>query len=465
VSVNCDDGLYCNGQELCSANACVRGTGVDCAGYDNAAVSECGHNPDNNPFTFDSYPGFISTCDEGADSCTTEIVVINHTCSTGTCGAECASDVDCAETDCDVYDGCIGNDYYEYDDVANNCDLTCSCSSNGCASPTVLINDARCVACTIDDDFNVLDNDYCSGDSIMHDEGRCINFTCQIETIALNNCSTMDNSYCSGDGVIEETYTCNSAVCINDVNNTVDCDDGLYCNGVESCSLGACTSGTAIDCSGNNIAAVSECGYSPDDNPFTFDTYPGFVSMCDEGADSCTTNSIVLNHTCNIGTCGAECEDNSDCADTVCTDECIGNDYYYYNVTTNDCLGNCSCENNACSVYNVSINDPICAASNDIYISYFLGKKLGGNKVAFSWMINNVGAYELTDVSWQIDTGESIITGTVDSLSSNGKKYGIYTYEYLTLGTYTVTFTADYNNTINELDETNNDVSSVLILP
>jgi hypothetical protein len=131
---DCDDGLFCNGQETCKAvGQCKAGTSVacgdtlfctvnercdeatdscvsepkDCSGFDLLEISTCDNNPDNNPFTWDyAEGGFISTCDEESNICSQgEYEDITHTCSKELCGAECESDSDCiAGHSCD---GCV----------------------------------------------------------------------------------------------------------------------------------------------------------------------------------------------------------------------------------------------------------------------------------------------------------------------------------------------------------------------
>jgi parallel beta-helix repeat protein len=134
-----------------------------------------------------------------------------------------------------------------------------------------------------------------------------------------------------------------------------DCDDGVYCNGEETCVDSMCVSGTPIncisanfcevngycdeglmacvyeerDCSGNDLPAVASCVNMPDGNPWTWDYFGGFVSVCDPLSSSCSSGIAELTHTCNLS-CEAECASDGDCDDG--NPETIGT-----------CLGNCSC--------------------------------------------------------------------------------------------------------------------------
>lgn len=92
-----------------------------------------------------------------------------------------------------------------------------------------------------------------------------------------------------------------------------DCDDGLFCNGVERCRAGACTPGVPPDCEDDVDCTVDRCDEqrdacvrAPDD------------SLCDDGAE------------CGEGRCDAVLgcwvePDDGDCEDSAgCTlDECV----------------------------------------------------------------------------------------------------------------------------------------------
>jgi hypothetical protein len=140
-----------------------------------------------------------------------------------------------------------------------------------------------------------------------------------------------------------------------------DCDNGVYCDGMESCVDGICVSGISVDCSGNNIFGISTCFYSPESNPFTFDFREEFTSYCDEGQDKCTEGSNIVLSSCNKEICYAECTINSDCGKTECDvlDGCYEEDYYDYSDVMNYCVG-CLCTSNQCSIVNITEEDPRC---------------------------------------------------------------------------------------------------------
>jgi len=152
---DCDDNLACNGQETCGENnMCVAGTPIDCSAYDILPVGTCNNNPDNNPFTWDYGEAFISQCIEPG-ICTTGEQEITSTCSVSQCGAQCDEANPCPSTDCDGLDGCVGDDYYDYHDVENNCLNDCSCEENLCESLTIYPNDERCTGNPVDENLKL----------------------------------------------------------------------------------------------------------------------------------------------------------------------------------------------------------------------------------------------------------------------------------------------------------------------
>jgi serine protease len=142
---SCDDDLYCNGAETCQTGVCQAGTPVDCSANNIAGIATCNNVPDDsNLFTWDYREAFTSECVEPTVKCTTGDTTISHECSVDKCSAECDATHPCSDTECDHLDGCVGNDYYDYYDVANDCLGDCTCENNECGAPTIYENDPRC---------------------------------------------------------------------------------------------------------------------------------------------------------------------------------------------------------------------------------------------------------------------------------------------------------------------------------
>jgi len=93
-----------------------------------------------------------------------------------------------------------------------------------------------------------------------------------------------------------------------------DCNDGLFCNGVETCVSGFCQSGTPVDC--------SDLGDQCNDG------------VCDEGQDKCITQAktdgtscedglfCTENDYCSSGTCLSDTSKTCDDSENCTTDSC-----------------------------------------------------------------------------------------------------------------------------------------------
>ena len=146
VDDDCDDDLWCNGQETCEDGQCVPGTPVDCSSYDLPEIGTCDNDPDLNPFTWDYAPGFTSECDEDLDVCTTCEHTFTHTCADndledtvplGGCNAECDEDEDCACPSDECSDSFL-YDYPDYGDCLNDCSCNvCEESGEPCEPLTI----------------------------------------------------------------------------------------------------------------------------------------------------------------------------------------------------------------------------------------------------------------------------------------------------------------------------------------
>jgi len=288
---DCSDHFACSGQETCVDGSCIQGQAVDCSQYNIGEIGDCDN--DDNPFTWDWRLVFVSACQEPSGTCTTGNETINHTCNIQTCQAGCSADGDCPVTDCDNSDGCQGNDYYDYTDVSNSCVTGCTCTQNSCGTPTIYPNDARCTECQTDIDCSNSNLDYCDGTTIKHNEGVCINYECTTDTTVVT-----------------------------------ECNDGLYCNGQETCNNVECVDGTTVDCLQYNLGEINTCTWDPDNNPLTRDLRGVFTSECNEDTDFCTTDEELINHQCDTrcGGCTSDefCnDDNSNTTDTCNTETCV----------------------------------------------------------------------------------------------------------------------------------------------
>ncbi len=380
----CDDGLYCNGQEYCDPlSGCMDGTPVDCSSYNHEEIATCFWDPDGIDFTWDYAPPFESYCDEETDSCVEfNSSSITHECSVDLCNAECDSTHPCI-------DKCVGD--YKYSSGVCLDDCTCSYNIEDCnlldgwytTNETRWVDIDQCnekeqikreyrdytcsddgtVFCT----YTVTDEEWIdSGDTrTKPDNTPCDDgLFCTINDVCISGNCVGDENTCD-DGVDCTIDSCDEQndKCIHQPDDSV-CDDGLYCNGQEYCDPSSgCQSGTPVDCSPYNLPEIATCNYSPDDNPYTWDYAPAFISYCDEDLDQCIEGVQNITHTCSFD-CGAECESDSDCPSNSCSetyyDYCDGhklveydNDKILDSTTVSD-----SCENtcDGCICTNCSVD-------------------------------------------------------------------------------------------------------------
>ncbi|MCX6748745.1 MAG: hypothetical protein NT076_04000, partial [Candidatus Pacearchaeota archaeon] len=83
------------------------------------------------------------------------------------------------------------------------------------------------------------------------------------------------------------------------------------------------------------------------------------LDSCGCGDCDLIFEDLIPETKCVLGVCGATCENNEDCEETVCTSGCVGNDWYEYSNVSNSC-NSCACEQNQCGAPVITENDPIC---------------------------------------------------------------------------------------------------------
>ncbi len=95
-----------------------------------------------------------------------------------------------------------------------------------------------------------------------------------------------------------------------------ECDDGLPCNGAETCVAGSCQAGTPIDCDDANACTTDSCD-------------PG-TGQCNNVAISCDDADACTIDTCDAGTgcinTPIDCDDGDPCTTDSCTGGVCSND-------------------------------------------------------------------------------------------------------------------------------------------
>ncbi len=363
---DCDEGCGCEYDPF--TYACVNGQcGATCAINGDCNASTCSH-------TYNDYctgkklteydsdkimdstnvtNSTANTCLEGCD-CTENSVTCNPPstnmyCVKDVCGAECDKNGDCA----DYCDGSIKH-------TGRTCGWcsTCMCSAGttvNCNSLDGWYNTSETQwvdngVCKEKEQKKQEYRDYNCGTSPAVDCYYSVTNTKWINTGATRNkengTSCNDGLWCTDNDVCtagtcggserdcsdETACTHDSCDEINDMcshtPDDLECDDGLWCNGQETCDVElGCVGGTLVDCSQYDIDEVATCFNNPDSINFTWDYGAGFISICNDETDSCTTGSQSLTHTCNVS-CGAECDSIHGCTNSTCCetydDYCTG---------------------------------------------------------------------------------------------------------------------------------------------
>ena len=259
----CDDGQYCTDVDGCSAGVCG-GTSRDCTGL----------NDDCNQ----------GACNEGTDACEPQAInqgvvcddgqycVVDTTCNAGVCQGGGARDCSGAGDQCnsgvcdEPGDACVAQPDFDgqaCDDGAYcNTGETCSggacqgggaldCSGAGDQCNTGVCDEVGdgCVAQPVAGDIPCEDGLFCTSDDACDGAGLCV---AGPGTPCGSECSTLcdeantecdpnaGGTPCSDDGNICTNDACDGAGFCAHPFNAGACDDGIFCNGSDSCAAGVC---------------------------------------------------------------------------------------------------------------------------------------------------------------------------------------------------------------------------------
>jgi hypothetical protein len=284
---DCDDGLYCNGEETCVAGTCQNGTSVDCSdgiGCTDDACNEASDACDNVPNN--------DNCDDGVFCNGVEICDASNDCLAGTpvtCLDDslfCTGDEICDE----VSDACIstGNPCQEGDICNDDQDV---CEGSSCSNPNGVCEEGEdCSSCPSD---CISSSGGGSCDACFKDkcDGIC---NPKKET---SDCSDCVPSYCCGDSVCEG---------IEDGDNcAIDCGAAPFCGD------GNC------DGDENSCNCPGDCGAPP---PTETSCTDGVDNDCDGATDCYDSADCGSDPACECLLKGSVCTDDSDC----CSNKCRG---------------------------------------------------------------------------------------------------------------------------------------------
>lgn len=305
-----DDGLFCTGIEYCDEvlNACATSSvpnceddGLYCNGEEfcNDEIDDCDHR--NAP-----------ECPDDAVYCNGEEICIEATDSCGHGEAPCGSD--------DIF--CNG------DESCNETTDQCDHSGNPCDSPLICNENidecaTECLECLIEE--------ICYGDFQVNPYNECEICNVSISTTDWTNddgVACEDGLYCNGDD------TCQGGAC--SVHDGDPCpDDGLFCNGEETCDeeAGQCEVLNVPDCQDDGLWCTGqeycdeindECSNRfvpncPDDGLFcTGSEYcEEDTDQCDNSGDPCGSGFVCNESTNNCDPVGDDDDDDDNDDDTT----------------------------------------------------------------------------------------------------------------------------------------------------
>jgi len=196
--------------------------------------------------------------------------------------------------------------------IPKKCDDNDACTADTChpykGCEHTPIED--CIPCL--EDHECKDLDVCNGNEICHN-GICRGgepLNCDD-----NNACTID--ICAHNGDLEGCIHIPIEDCTPCLEDR-ECDDFNFCNGNETCQMGACQSGESLNCDANNACVINTC-----------DPLQGCIHTpiedcipCLEDRECEDYNVCNGNETCQMGICKSGESLNCDDGDILTNDEC-----------------------------------------------------------------------------------------------------------------------------------------------
>jgi endonuclease I len=358
IDADCDDGLFCNGAETCVAGVCQAGTAPNCDDSISCTTDSCNEATDSCDHATDD-----AACDDGS-FCTGDETCVG--------GSGCVSSGDpCTGLFCDdATDSCVDCLVDAHCADGLFCNGIEVCDSGSCVGGTgVDCNDG--LSCTTDTCNESLDQcDYDANDAVC-DDGLFCNGP---EACVVGNGCVAGGIPCTGQLCDEAGDGCVDCVVDN------DCGDALFCNGTETCNAGACQPGSSVDCDDGFACTVDTCNETtdvcenaPTDGPCDDGLFCNGVetcavgvgciagtmqcskSLCDEVSDQCV--DCLVNDDCSDGLfcngaelcdAGGTCQPGSPpCTGQICDD---GLDSCVECLSDTDCDDGSPCTSDSCDI-------------------------------------------------------------------------------------------------------------------
>lgn len=314
----CDNGRFCDGQELCNATSgCRPGTppscndGVSCTvDACDGSLDECVHLADDDLCDDGSFCNGLEWCDE-QDDCQDDAP------------ADCDDGIACTVDVCDDDQGRCQNTPVDtrcnnglYCDGVERCDAAVGCVSG---TPPAC---ADAVGCTVDVCDEALDRCAHTPDDRRCDDGRFCDGAERCD--AALGCLAGTAPTCD-DGVACTSDSCDSVTdrCENAADDSL-CDDGQFCNGMEQCDAArGCRPGPVVDCDDGLACTLDSCDDAAGQCEHRADDARCDNGLFCDGQEACDPQQgcVSGNVPCEDGSCRedrrscSECDVDADCDD------------------------------------------------------------------------------------------------------------------------------------------------------
>jgi hypothetical protein len=285
---SCDSETSCTDGAVCSGGSCTGGTTSECLPLNCFDVGDCV--PGQGCIYTPSQDG--TSCNDG-DACTQGESCMGGLCQSGS-PVNCDDNNPCTADSCNTQGGCNHDPLPDFDNDGV-CDAIDNCPN--VPNSNQANNDGDSFGNACDNCPNVANDDQADGDN----DG--IGDACDAPACVPAECD--DGNFCNG------VETCQNDQCVP--GTPPICDDGQFCNGTETCneSTDSCDPGTPPVCDDENACNGTEICNEENDS-----CMPGVPVHCGDG-NACNGSETCnpSNGQCEGGT-PVDCNDNNVCNGT-----------------------------------------------------------------------------------------------------------------------------------------------------
>ena len=374
----CNDGAFCTINDSCQSGSCVGGGSQNCShlndqcnqGICNESLDQCTRQPSNEG----------NNCDDGL-FCSVDEVCSQGNCSNATL-RDCSDPLSCTADSCDEsQDRCVNDPSQCECEFDADCNDNNACTQDRCVNRQCVLNPGPMEGASCNDGNLCTQTDSCqtgqctgSNPVVCTAQDQCHSVgTCEPTTGQCSNPNQPDGTTCTDNSLCTENDQCSSGTCTpgnpvnSDDNNPctsdscdpilgvqhsnlsdgTSCADNDLCNGAETCQSGSCTAGTPLVTDDNNSCTSDSC-----------DPILGVQHSNVSDGTSCVDNDLCNGaETCQSGSCTAgtplTCNDSNPCTQNNCDAQtgCVfPNELNGTSCSDNDlCNGIEACINGSCT--------------------------------------------------------------------------------------------------------------------